>query len=206
MPASDKPFVSLRKHRLPRNSKEVAYVLKRLKDKRERELKVRMADIRAEMEAARIGARVPKIPGLLQPGRIAATSAPAPMKPPRNAAEGLRPWKRALAPTYDAMRYEIQEQQRRLRSMRKNSRRLFGISGDPTLLDFLDVADSITVAPSPLVDGGGGSFISVIPLAPATSIAPFNNLVRFTSFSASERIGGNSSPVVNRPEETRYLI
>jgi hypothetical protein len=156
-------------------------VLKRWKEKREREAKITMANINVEREAARKLAREAKVAGLPNVPRIVMP----PVKRPRNAGDMLRPWKKVLSPSYDAMRGEVREQQQRLRSMRKHAGRLFGISGDPTLLDFLDTADSITVAPSPVVDPEGNSFISVIPPSPVTSIAPFNNLVRFTSASIS---------------------
>ena len=180
MPKSDPPFVSLREHRLPRNSKEVAYVQQLLKEKHERERKIRHADIHAQVEAARSRTRVPKAPGFQQP-RIEL----AKMKPPRSVVEALQPWKKVLAPSHSALQHEIKEQQQRLRTMRKHSDKLFGVVGDPTLLDFLDMADSITVTTSPMVDPSGGSFIFVIPPKPVTSIASFNNLVRFTSTAVS---------------------
>jgi hypothetical protein len=180
VPKSDPPFVSLREHRLPRNSKEVAYVQQLLKEKHEREMKIRRADIHAQIEAARNRTRVAKAPGFQQPKIELAK-----MKPPRNVVEALQPWKKVLAPSHSALQQEIKEQQQRLRTMRKHSDKLFGLVGDPTLLDFLDTADSISVTTSPAVDPFGGSFIFVIPPKPVTSIASFNNLVRFTSTAVS---------------------
>jgi hypothetical protein len=181
VPVSDQPVPSLRKQRLPRDSREVTYVLKHLKEKRARELKIKMADIRSHLDAAKNRSRSL---GLVSPPP--AQLLPDLPKKPANAKQALAEAKKRLAPSYEAMRYEIEDQRARLRSMRKNRDRLFGAVGDPTLLDFLDVADTISATTSPLALPVGGSVIFVLPPSPTTSIAPFSNQVRFSATMASQ--------------------
>jgi hypothetical protein len=81
------------------------------------------------------------------------------------------------------MDYAIEEQSARVRAMKRYSKRLFGTIGDPTLFDFIDVADSVTFTTTRTTSAGGSVFLT--PPAPTSAAGPFANLVKFSALVVS---------------------